>query len=381
MRLLQRRQLQSPPISCGIARTHGPVGRPTRERRQIADARVAGKRCSRVVAAPWRSSRVHRVREKASYVPGISVGRINQSRLCLFGLWDGIAFAERQKWSCKWLDEFCRGAGRCSGGHSTSTHLTAGALSGAFAASVTQPLDVVKTRMQAEPVERRQLPRYTGVRQALRVIATEEGARGLFVGLAPSVLALVPALSSFFTVYTSTKRWAFGVDPNGRGDTPLASGVSAGTAWVVTAMLTNPLWVVRTRIITQILREGKGHARHRSRGGIPRPIPGHGGGHGRLPGRERAVCTLRADEVHAAVGVVSVVAAERGVSGGGVLGELFRQPNGVLPAGGSSDANTEMLAREGLRSFYRGLMPSMLRTVPNSAAALVSYEFFLSMLT
>ncbi|KAK4537832.1 hypothetical protein CDCA_CDCA14G3857 [Cyanidium caldarium] len=293
-----------------------------------------------------------------------------------------------------------------------STHLTAGALSGAFAASVTQPLDVVKTRMQAEPVERRQLPRYTGVRQALRVIATEEGARGLFVGLAPSVLALVPALSSFFTVYTSTKRWAFGVDPNGRGDTPLASGVSAGTAWVVTAMLTNPLWVVRTRIITQILREGKvcqqsstsprGMSIVRATQGIVREE----GFRGLYRGTAVAMAGFPAASVQFALyePMKSMLLSESSASS---------PPNVVCLAVASSVSSfvsqmvcfplevvrtriqsgmegpdmrlfaliRRMLARKGLRSFYRGLMPSMLRTVPNSAAALVSYEFFLSMLT
>jgi hypothetical protein len=84
--------------------------------------------------------------------------------------------------------------------------LAAGALAGTLGKLCVFPLDVVKRRMQAQ-TQRRDArygaPRapYRGTLDALRSIAREEGARGLFKGLTPSLLKAGAAAALTFFVY------------------------------------------------------------------------------------------------------------------------------------------------------------------------------------
>jgi len=93
-----------------------------------------------------------------------------------------------------------------AGGASSLRSLAAGALAGTLGKLCVFPLDVVKRRMQAQ-TQRRDArygaPRapYRGTLDALRSIAREEGARGLFKGLAPSLLKAGAAAALTFWVY------------------------------------------------------------------------------------------------------------------------------------------------------------------------------------
>lgn len=296
----------------------------------------------------------------------------------------------------------------------------AGGMSGVLAASVTQPLDVVKTRMQAQRVARHARGKYTGIVSSLRLILAEEGGRGLFVGLAPSMLALVPALSLFFATYTSTKkllsteRWM-----GGGPDSAPVQAISAGTAWSSTALLTNPLWLIRTRMITQILREGGGSGggsigqrlHHRSTyakySGVlsaARMIVAEEGVRGLYRGTLTAMAGFPGSAVQFPLyerfkhvtGADDAAGAERlwrlGVSSSlsSVISQATTFPLEVLRTrvqSGIEDGRVRaltlarrMLREEGARAFYRGLMPSLVRTAPNSIVALVSYEVFVSLL-
>lgn len=86
---------------------------------------------------------------------------------------------------------------------SAASHCAAGAIAGTTAASITNPLDVVKTRLQTQgEVGAR---RYRGMWHALRTIKMEEGWKGLLRGIVPRVLFHAPAAAVCWTTYEFCK--------------------------------------------------------------------------------------------------------------------------------------------------------------------------------
>ena len=63
------------------------------------------------------------------------------------------------------------------------------------------PLDVVKTRLQKQVVKPGQAPKYTGILQAIPLIAREEGPRALWKGLSPRLMRIMPGQAITFAVY------------------------------------------------------------------------------------------------------------------------------------------------------------------------------------
>lgn len=86
---------------------------------------------------------------------------------------------------------------------SVSSHCTAGAFAGGLAAAASNPLDVVKTRLQTQgEVGAR---RYKGLSDALYRIKAEEGWPGLFRGVRPRVVFHMPAAAVCWTTYEFCK--------------------------------------------------------------------------------------------------------------------------------------------------------------------------------
>jgi solute carrier family 25 phosphate transporter 23/24/25/41 len=69
-----------------------------------------------------------------------------------------------------------------------------GGFSGAFGASIVYPLNLLRTRLQSQGTAGH--PRtYTGIMDVTRQTLKHEGWRGLFKGLTPNLLKVVPAVS------------------------------------------------------------------------------------------------------------------------------------------------------------------------------------------
>jgi solute carrier family 25 folate transporter 32 len=88
-----------------------------------------------------------------------------------------------------------------------------GATAGVASGIVTCPLDVIKTRLQAQGSFR---PRkYTGPTRAVykgltgtaRVIWRDDGVRGLYRGLGPMLLGYIPTWAVYMSTYESTKEF------------------------------------------------------------------------------------------------------------------------------------------------------------------------------
>uniref|UniRef100_A0A803YKE5 Solute carrier family 25 member 33 n=1 Tax=Meleagris gallopavo TaxID=9103 RepID=A0A803YKE5_MELGA len=140
-----------------------------------------------------------------------------------------------------------RGSGkaRCGG--------TAGAI-------LTCPLEVVKTRLQSSQLALRPLclseiqlpgmsvrlmnptPPAPGV---LKTILEKEGMRSLFRGLGPNLVGVAPSRAIYFAAYSGVKE---------RLNTVLVPEskkvhmLSAACAGITSATLTNPIWLVKTRM-------------------------------------------------------------------------------------------------------------------------------------
>ncbi|KAI8607618.1 mitochondrial carrier domain-containing protein, partial [Chytriomyces sp. MP71] len=125
----------------------------------------------------------------------------------------------------------------------------AGAASGLVAAVLVTPLDVVKIRLQNQAFTPNTAPKYKGTFPTLATIWRQEGLKGLFSGLAPSVYAYLPDRIIWFSVYHSARTHlaqALGTPPEGTTTVHLLATLSASTACTVG---TSPLWVVRTRLM------------------------------------------------------------------------------------------------------------------------------------
>lgn len=137
----------------------------------------------------------------------------------------------------------------------TDTQIIAlsGALSGFIAGVSVCPLDVAKTRLQAQGLSTNK--KYHGISGTLNTIFKDEGIKGLYRGLFPIVLGYFPTWMIYFTVYEKAKNVYPKIFSNHYGHDNhnefLIHSLSAFTAGSVSTSITNPIWVVKTRLMLQ----------------------------------------------------------------------------------------------------------------------------------
>ncbi|WOO82039.1 Mitochondrial substrate carrier family protein W [Vanrija pseudolonga] len=131
--------------------------------------------------------------------------------------------------------------------------MIAGAGAGLVSSIATCPLDVVKTTLQAQSIRKDQKG-YEGVTKTCMRIYRLSGLRGFYRGLGPTIAGYLPTWGIYFTVYDFIKdRMARGLAASGRPDKypSLIHVTAAMTAGATGTILTNPLWVVKTRFMAQ----------------------------------------------------------------------------------------------------------------------------------
>ncbi|MES1911800.1 MAG: hypothetical protein MHM6MM_004176 [Cercozoa sp. M6MM] len=126
----------------------------------------------------------------------------------------------------------------------TSVRAIAGASSGVVAAMVTAPLDLVKTRLQGSKSLFHS--NYGSLKGALGHITLNEGLHGLFKGFGANLLGLGPTWACYFPLY----RLLQDTLPHSE-HVHMRNGVAAVGAGACTALVTNPLWVIKVRLQTQ----------------------------------------------------------------------------------------------------------------------------------
>lgn len=149
----------------------------------------------------------------------------------------------------------------------------AGAIGGFTSGIVTCPLDVIKTKLQAQggfsPQGTRRTRVYKGLFGTASVIWKEEGLRGMYRGLGPIVMGYLPTWAVWFTVYNKTKLFLgeYHCRCSQRcgqrhyscpvTDFPAAANTFAVNFWssiiagASSTIATNPIWVIKTRLMSQ----------------------------------------------------------------------------------------------------------------------------------
>ncbi|XP_058109402.1 uncharacterized protein LOC131252743 [Magnolia sinica] len=120
--------------------------------------------------------------------------------------------------------------------------LIGGGLSGITAASITYPLDLVRTRLAAQ----RNVMYYRGISHALRTICRDEGIKGLYKGLGATLLGVGPSIAISFSVYeTLRSSWQM---QRPHDSTVLVSLACGSLSGVASSTATFPLDLVRRRM-------------------------------------------------------------------------------------------------------------------------------------
>ena len=87
-------------------------------------------------------------------------------------------------------------------------HAFSGATAGLVSGCITCPLDVIKTKLQAQGGFERPgngFRRSRGFTGTVRMIWVEEGLKGMYRGLGPIILGYLPTWAVYFTVYEKSK--------------------------------------------------------------------------------------------------------------------------------------------------------------------------------
>ena len=141
-------------------------------------------------------------------------------------------------------------------------------LGGMTAATLTSPLDVLKTRLQSDfyqsqlvasraargipslaqlSFSRTALLHVRETFSILLAIPKVEGWRALFKGLGPNLVGVVPARAINFFAYGNGKRLISREFNNGK-EAAWVHLLAAAQAGIVTGTATNPIWLVKTRL-------------------------------------------------------------------------------------------------------------------------------------
>ncbi|ERN12027.1 hypothetical protein AMTRI_Chr08g161050 [Amborella trichopoda] len=120
--------------------------------------------------------------------------------------------------------------------------LIGGGSAGITAASITYPLDLVRTRLAAQT----NVIYYRGISHALYTICRDEGIRGLYKGMGATLLGVAPNIAISFCVYeTLRSHWQLQRPDNSPTLVSLACGSLSGIA---SSTVTFPLDLVRRRM-------------------------------------------------------------------------------------------------------------------------------------
>ncbi|KAF3491925.1 mitochondrial folate transporter/carrier [Arthroderma uncinatum] len=132
-----------------------------------------------------------------------------------------------------------------------------GAGAGVASGIITCPLDVIKTKLQAQGGFLRRNGKlvqaealYKGMIGTGRTIWRDEGLRGLYKGLGPMLLGYLPTWAVYLTIYDRSRDYFYGQTENWW----LARTYASLTAGACSTIATNPIWVIKTRLMSQSIR-------------------------------------------------------------------------------------------------------------------------------
>uniref|UniRef100_A0A0E0MX67 Uncharacterized protein n=1 Tax=Oryza rufipogon TaxID=4529 RepID=A0A0E0MX67_ORYRU len=263
----------------------------------------------------------------------------------------------------------------------------AGGSAGVISATVLCPLDVIKTRLQVYG-----LPSNLSstAPPGFQHILKNEGLPGLYRGLSPTIVALFPTWAVTFSVYNHLKGLLHSQGDNTGELSVQANILAASCAGIATAVATNPLWVVKTRLQTQGMRTGvvpytsiwsalrriaeeeagvthvaiqlpvyenvKLYFAKRDNTTVDKLSPG-----------KLAICSSGSKVAASIITYPHEVVRSK-------LQEQGRARHGAVHYTGVIDCIKQVYQKEGIPGFYRGCATNLLRTTPNAVITFTSYE-------
>ncbi|KAK9505150.1 hypothetical protein O3M35_009267 [Rhynocoris fuscipes] len=285
--------------------------------------------------------------------------------------------------------------------HVKYEHLVAGITGGVASTLILHPLDLIKIRFAVND-GRSPAPQYNGLKNAITTIFRQEGVRGLYKGVTPNVWGSGSAWGFYFLFYNSIKTWVQG----GNSKTPLGPSMHmllAAQAGILTLIMTNPVWVVKTRLCLQYsdakLKTGRCYAgmidalmtiyklegvRGLYRGFIPGMFGVSHGAIQFMAYEEMKTCynQYRNAPIDAKLGTVEYLGF---AATSKLLAASVTYPYQVVRARlqdqyhnyrGSFDCIQQTWRYEGIRGFYKGLLPYLLHVMPNICLVFIIYEKF-----
>ncbi|KAG2182116.1 hypothetical protein INT43_007043 [Umbelopsis isabellina] len=291
--------------------------------------------------------------------------------------------------------------------YTSSPHLDqalAGFGAGLVSTVILHPLDVIKIRFQVDERKKsEQRPLIGGTVRSFKKIVRNEGVwRGLYRGVTPNIAGATASWSLYFWWYSLIKKH---MTKNEEGKlSPFQHLTASAEAGAITAVFTNPLWVIKTRMCTTtrytpnaytgLLNGLRRLATEEGIAGLYRGmVPAlFGVSHGaiqfmayeemkkwRKDIREKeGLAGLDAERLSTAeylvMAATSKVTATVATYPYQVLRSRFQSQTTQDKYKGVMDCVRQIYRAEGYVGFYKGLSPNIIRVLPGTCITFVVYE-------
>ncbi|XP_058043457.1 solute carrier family 25 member 36 isoform X3 [Ahaetulla prasina] len=297
----------------------------------------------------------------------------------------------------------------------TAIHLFAGGCGGTVAAILTCPLEVLKTRLQSSSVtlyiSEVQLNTVNGASvnrvsprafHCFKMILQNEGPRSFFRGLGPNLVGVAPSRALYFATYSKSKEIMNNIfEP----DSTQVHMTSAGVAGFTAITVTNPIWLVKTRL--QLDARNRGERRMNAFECV-RKVYRSDGIKGFYRGMSASYAGISETVIHFVIyeNIKQKILECNSASGMGKEDEPVKKASdfvSMMAAAATSKTCATSIAyphevvrtrlreegtkyrsffqtlsllmqEEGYSSFYRGLATHLIRQIPNTAIMMTTYE-------
>ncbi|KAJ5752351.1 hypothetical protein N7520_009268 [Penicillium odoratum] len=288
---------------------------------------------------------------------------------------------------------------------SSFVETVAGFTAGVVSTLCLHPLDLVKTRLQVNP---KSTSRVGSSLKIVRDISRYEGGFAAFYrGLAPNLVGNSTSWALYFLFYGSLKDGMCIYRGNSWALTSFDYFLASGTAGALTSLLTNPIWVIKTRMLSTGSRFPGAYSSFTSgvrqiyrTEGIPGFYRGlvpalFGVSHGALQfmaydrlkvlrshstqgssrGSEHGNKTRELDNMDFfALSSLSKLFAGCATYPYQVIRSRLQTYEAHLMYRGATDAIMQIWTREGIHGFYKGMGPNLLRVLPSTWVTFLVYE-------